>query len=409
MTRTVSPQEPQIVFRPDGEGSTRAELFVEGRAVSRLWVYRFTLCIGEARVAMDGIGGVGTEKEYRRRGYSRRVLEATVERMRSGDAALSMLYGIRDFYPKFGYATAGPEHVVALTHLSSEAAVPASWQVRPIEPRDLTAVRRLYEQATARAVGAAVRAENGWVWTRLAETARGKHDDACRVVETPSGEVVAYAWQGKGFWAADMAQGDFPEALVLAEVIARDPAAADAVLAACRLWATEVSRGRQQPLKEVLLSLPPEGHVAAAAMRQDARFIQEFTACGASMARTLDVARLLDQLRPELQARLEQCRLPFTGSLRFETEIGAATLSATPEGLVVASSSGGANASPDTPPTSERRVTLPQADLARLALGAFPPEDLLARLKSPPDAATAELLAALFPRRHPHMYLPDRY
>ncbi len=106
--------EPEITFRPASGGRTQVEVIVGDRTVSWLSIEPFTLRIGAATVRMDGIAGVGTEEEFRRRGYARRLLEATVAWMRQGDAALSMLYGIRDFYPKFGYATAGPDHRVVI-------------------------------------------------------------------------------------------------------------------------------------------------------------------------------------------------------------------------------------------------------------------------------------------------------
>jgi len=124
-----------IIATPDGR-ATRLDLMLGGESVSWLWIVPFTLCIGQARVRMDGIGGVGTKEEHRNRGYSRRVLEAAVERMRAGDAALSMLYGIRDFYPKFGYATAGPDHYFVLKDLSATA-LPHGWQARVSEEHDL--------------------------------------------------------------------------------------------------------------------------------------------------------------------------------------------------------------------------------------------------------------------------------
>lgn len=55
-------------------------------------------------------------------------------------------------------------------------------------------------------------------------------------------------------------------------------------------------------------------------------------------------------------------------------------------------------------------VSLPQTELARLALGAFPPQDILARLPEPPSEEAARLLlCALFPLRNAHMHLPDRH
>ena len=402
MSESVARAETPILFLPDG-GSTRVELKIEDRAASHLWINPYTLCIGAARVRMDGIGGVETEPEYRQRGYSRRVMEAAVRYMQAGGrdappAVLSMLHGIGDFYPKFGYATAGADYYVALTHLPLNATMPSGWRARPFQHSDLDAVRRLYEQNTARAVGAAVRPEDGKVWGALAKTAEPNSEDACRVVEAPSGQLVAYAWQGRKFWYTDMLQRDCPDILVLAEVMASGPAAADAALAGCRVWAAEVSRTRAKPLEKVWLSLPPEGPVAAAALRQTATFEQYTFACGSSMARVLDVARLLDALRPELARRLQAAQRSERFALSFVTEIGEATLAVTPDGLAV-------ELSPAGDPTV---VRLPQSDLARLALGAFPPEDLLARLETPPDAPTTELLCLLFPQRHPHMWLPDR-
>lgn len=403
MTEPASPAE-RILFEPE-DGSTRVDLMLEERSVSRLWIVPFTLAIGAARVRMDGIGGVGTDREYRRRGYSRRVLEATVERMRQGDAALSMLYGIRDFYPKFGYATAGPDHFLRLTGLDREVAMPAGWTARPIAPADLPAARRLYDRTTARAVGAADRAERP-TWNALQESAGGKSEDACRVVVGMSGEVEGYAWEGKPFWYSSGLREEYPDALIIAEAMAAGPAVADAVLSLCRAWAAEESARRETPVKEVLLSHPPEGAIAAAAMRQDCVAESRFSACGSSMVRVLDVERLLRALAPELSARARAARLPVAGMLRIESDLGAAALEVGPDGVELVRRD---------EPTNDQRVDvefalhLPQTELARLALGAFPPEDLLARLPAPPDSATAELIGVLFPLRHPHMWIPDRY
>ena len=83
MSESVAGAETPILFQPDG-GSTRVELKIEDRTVSHLWITPYTLCIGAARVRMDGIGGVWTEPEYRQRGYARRVMEAAVRHMQAG-------------------------------------------------------------------------------------------------------------------------------------------------------------------------------------------------------------------------------------------------------------------------------------------------------------------------------------
>src|SRR5258708_3422206 len=107
--------DPEIAFLPvpagkGRPGETEIRLVVEGQQVSSCKVFPLTLRVGAATVRIDGMGEVGTHEEHRNRGYSRRVLDAALDRMAAGDAALSVLYGIPNFYPKFGYVTVGPEY-----------------------------------------------------------------------------------------------------------------------------------------------------------------------------------------------------------------------------------------------------------------------------------------------------------
>ena len=390
---------PKLVITKDTHQSTRVDLMMDEKSISRLWLSRFTLHIGVAQVEMDGVGGVGTDEAHRSKGHSRRVLEAAVEHMRQGDAALSMLYGIRDFYPKFGYATAGPDHIAVLTDLQRDSALPPGWSIRALAVEDLPAVHALYALGTAGSTGAIVRDPGCAAWARLDKAARGAKDDACRVVANGEGAVRGYIWRAPWCWYVRHAlEPEFKRALVIAEVMADSPAAADAVLAACRRWAGEQPAGKK--IREAALAFAPDGPIAAAAMRQDARLARNFSACGGSMARVLDVRRLLEALRPELMARLHTASASFTGSLSIQTDIGAATLRIARKRVAVVE-----GAARD----AELTVSLPQYELARLALGAFPPEDVLARLPEPPEADAARILCALFPLRHAHMHLPDRY
>jgi hypothetical protein len=405
----LSPAEPELASRLESDGSTRLDLIVDGRSVSRLWIVPFTLRIGAATIRMDGIGGVGTTDEFRRRGYARMVLDAAVARMQQGDAAISMLYGIPNFYAKIGYATAGPDHLIELPTLQEPARLPAGWHIRPAAASDLPALRRIYERNAARTVGAAVRGPGARIWSKVpvgaAAEATADHDQ-CRVVEQPGGQVAAYAWRGSGFWYTKKIERRDPEALVLAEVMADGPAAADAVLAACRRWAAEVSASLPRPLARITLPLPPEGPVAAAAMRQTADFRSLYSPSGDSMARVLDVLRLFESLKPELSRRVQAAGPAFSGDLRFETDIGSATLAVDREGVSLRAATACTGC---VPGRESLTVELPQYELARLALGAFPPEDVLVRLDSPPGKEAGELVEVLFPFRRPHMYLPDRF
>jgi hypothetical protein len=376
------------------------DLALDGNpSVSTCEIIPFTLRIGAATVRMDGIGGVGTLDEYRRRGYARRVLEAAIDRMAAGDAALTMLYGIADFYPQFGYATAGPDYFIVLQPLHEELSAPAGWLIRPAQATDLPALQRLYERTTAHATGPAIRALGNYPWTHLVAPAETEEAVDCLLALRPGGEPAAYIWRGANFWPVTHFEADHPEALMIAEVMADGPQAADLALLLCRSWADREARQRGRPVERVVLSLPPEGPLAAAAMHQATLFQQSYSPCGGSMVRVLHVGRLLAALQPELERRWLAAGHSFVGTLRILTDLGAATLALSPQGVTAT----------DTRSGPQLVVRLPQTALGRLALGAFAPDDLLDRLAEPPDDPARELLQALFPQRLPFMYAPDRY
>src|SRR5215212_3746279 len=246
-TRTV------LVNHPSGTSDVLLQL--DGRQISRVVIVPMLMHIGAAVVRMDGIGGVGTEEEFRNRGYSRRVMETAVQQMRRGDAALSTLFGIQDFYQKFGYETTGPEYSTILPLEDASAArhaLPPGWRFRPLSGDDMPAVMRLYHANTRRATGALVRHDAGddpseterlaavnpdprkiglRAWNRLLRIAVEPEEDACRVLVDESGRMAAYAWFGANWWMG-VRRRDLPGAFHIAEGVARDVEAADALLTA---------------------------------------------------------------------------------------------------------------------------------------------------------------------------------
>jgi predicted N-acetyltransferase YhbS len=409
----------RIVAVEHADGATELILQLDGQKVSRTVVVPMLMRVGVAVVRMDGIGGVGTEEPYRNRGYSRRVLESAVEKMRAGNAALSTLYGIEDFYPKFGFATIGPEYTVTLPlrePAAATASLPPGWNVRPFAGGDLPAVRRLYHLNTKRATGALVRHDEGdelagnaslaqaspaarrigrRAWGRLEKVGSAPGKDECRVVIDRSGAVAAYAWLGRQNWWMGVRGREAPTSFHVAEAMAIDPTAADAVLAACRLWAAEGGGD----LDQVDLAIPPEGPVAGAAAYEGGSVHVVHSRCGEFMGRVLNVDRLLAQMQPEFSERVRACRVPFRGELVLKTDEGEGSLFVTADGVSLDGDAGGARLS----------VELPQHALARLCLGGFETGDLLRRLPSPPDRQTEDLLRVLFPRRLPHIYPIDRF
>lgn len=406
--------DPDIVLQRDPEsqgrpGTVRVDLVREGRSVSSCLVVPVTICVGAARVRVDGLGEVGTPPEYRGRGYARRVITAALNAMAVGNAALSMLYGIPDFYRRFGYTTAGPRYTLSLPLADRTPRLPTGWHIRPALRTDLPAIQRLYNRASSHAVGAAVRVSHAYPWTRWASMPPAELAADCRTALDTKGRVAAYAWRDRGSWFTGHLGEDHPQSLVLAEVIARDTAAADAILAACQAWAREEAQAVGRALMAVVLAIPPEGPVAAAARHGAAAFAQTYSADGECMVRTLDPARLLLSLAPELERRLRATLPRVQGAVTLVTEVGSVTLRAESGRLSVDAGSGGASRAGASARHELTLLPLPQATLARLALGAFCAADLLARLDQPPNWSARALIEAMFPSRYPHLWIPDRF
>lgn len=407
---TFDHDDPAIRVTPESDGrSTRVELLVDERSVSRCWIVSLTIRIGEAEVRMDGLGGVGTDASERRKGYARRVIAAALRRIESGDAALSMLYGIPDFYVQFGYVPAGPEHLIRMP-AGPQAALPPGFVARAMQPDDLTELVALYARQTRSEVGAAVRPKDCYVHRRLREAARedisrnrtapgvgtDTHpQDRCRVLIGPDGALRGYAWRGDGFWATDLIQREAPDCMIVAEAIAADPEAAGALLCVCAAWAHEVANHTGRNIQHVLLSAPHDGEIGRAAMHRDAELIKKFTRCGGSMARVCDMQRLVEQLSPELRRRLADTSLRQEGPVTFVTGIGHATVPLRGRGAG------------RTRTFSSRTSWFTQAVLG----AALPYEHVERGMVEQGYVRANELrwIRALFPPKCPHMYLPDRY
>ncbi len=388
----------EIAVYQEQDGAKRVVLAINGEEVSWCWIVPLVIRIGVATVRMDGIGGVETKPEHRLKGYSRRVLTRSMEEMRAGDAGISMLYGISNYYHRFEYVTAGPEYGVFLHGADVDAPLPGGWTVREFTPQDLPAVQRIYDEATALATGTAVRTEQCRVWQKLLEVPGNYPQDECWVAVAPSGQVEGYAWRARWCWSVrEILEREFPQTLSFGEVIALTPASADALLAWCRRRAGEEGK------EEVLLMVPPDSTVGIAARYTDCRMVQMFSSNGGSMVRLLEARRLLCALAPELTRQIRLASWTEPCLLTLSTELGAGTLEITPDSVRVLGEGDSAAGLPHYTVQISGRV------LARLAVGFAPAGDLCARAGIEMPQKVASLLETLFPVRYQHMYLPDRY
>ncbi len=394
-----APLDPEISISRLDSGRWLVNLERNGQSLSRCLIVPLEIQVGVAIVRMDGIGDVFSEPEYRNQGLSRRVLEEAVRLMRGGNAAVSMLYGIPNYYHKFGYQSAGANHYV-LTDALPPGPLPGDYTVRGASLDDLPAIRSLYDWQAPHGCGARRRWPDCPTWQLLMDTSQGlRPGDACRVVCNPAGHVSGYAWRGKGFWPLDPLERQWPGLYGIGEALARDAESAAALITACAQWAWEECRDDASgQVCKAALSVPPDSVVGRQARRMNCVVCAQWAACGDSMVCLLDAGRLIRSILPELQEQWRRSRWTQPVAVSLRTPQGSITLRADATGV---------QAEPDE--TADTVVEFPVSTLATLVMGAFEPGDLLDTLPEPPQGTVRELLEALFPLRYQHLYFPDRY
>lgn len=372
----------QIRSRPDGWGTVQ-ELLIEDRVVSNLTVVERTMRIGVSTVRMGGIGGVGTYEEHRGKGYARRVLEHSVRWMAENGYDCSILFGISDFYHKFGYAACFPECVIKVSTRAAEQAS-QTLSVRPFTPDDLPAVRAIYDAENALLTGAIVRGENArWLTQGTGYGRQAKGFVFCDA----SGEVAAYA-------AYDAASDSNPITYEMAvgEVGARSPEYYSDIVR----WAAELAITMR--VGEISFQLPPDSAFGAYLTFYGAQQSLSYPRCWDGMGRIIRLKPFLEATLPEWTRRAREAkRLEPGASARLVTDLGEVTLVWDGESVALSEEE---NAS--------GTVTLGQDRLMQAAMGYHGAETILL-LPGVQARGDLTLFRTLFPRRLPYMWRADRF
>ena len=353
------------------------QLMVGGEAASWLWVGDRPIRLLGETVRMGGIAGVNTKQDQRMKGYARRLLSDTVTYMTEQGYDVSMLFGIPDFYDKFGYIPCIPGYRVTIATRDAERAGEAAkgWSVRPLTPDDYAFVVRVSNAANADRAASLIRYAGKWSgfrhgsdWWRKATAA---------VVEDPEGRPAGYMAWDKGVTEVKAV-----------EVEAADARAYPAILAELARMAVEMRCGEIETL------LPPDHLFSVFARRYGCRASTRFDRMGGGMMRILNQGPLFEKLQPGMERRLQRSGLAGRRvRLKLETDLGTtrALLNADGEG--------------------ESRVTLKmrQDRLMQLVVGYRPASDVLGEDGVESRGPAQEVLEALFGGQTPYVLKPDEF
>jgi predicted acetyltransferase len=375
-TSEASAPDAEMTIRvtPD-EKNFHHELRCGEETVSELWVVNLTMRIGVAEVRMGGIAGVGTPQQHRNKGYSRRCLENSNPWMTEEGFDCATLFGISDYYDKFGYAPCLASNTWTLPTRDAERAE-LHLNARPMEESDLPTLHDLYAQNNTALTGSIVR--NDRVKWPQKGSWYGTPSETFLFTNS-AGEAVAYATRDK---ANDRAR--------IIEVGASDPIHYPSILR----WAADYAVACR--CENIGFLLPTDHPCAQTLTRYGVKLETHFPRNGAGMGRLLRLESFFEKTLPEWTRRAQATTNPGS-SLRLETDIGNITLEWTGDAVALSSQSSVAGT-----------VQLPQYRLMQLAMG-YHSADFAPCLPGVTTSGDLTLFQTLFPRRSPYMWVADHF
>lgn len=333
-----------------------------------------TLRLGEARLRMGGFGWVTTSPAHRNRGVGRALMAGTLAYLRELGCHVSMLFGIPNFYHRFGFTTTLSDYatIVRVPEIA-EAGTP-DCKVRPGKPGDIRAIQRIHNANDSETACSIVRtaAHIGNQWERWKDV---------RVITDPQGAVA-------GYYLPRQADDE----LVVEEAGVTGRAICAALLSACARQAADAC------LPRIRLRVPPPHPLG--------RYLLEFQSVhemrthrnGEGMMAFVSLGETLESMIPEWESRLAR-----HAARAYRTE---ATLVVDGAPYRVRANRGAIDIA-NTP--GKNKFGCSAAELMHLVTGFRFLDDVHALQRRIITAEARELLGVIFPKRAPYVSPPDRF
>ena len=348
--------------------------------VSRLWIHEYRMRFGSAQLKLGGIAGVGTNEEHRNKGYSRRVMEDSTAFMTENGFDVAMLFGIPNFYPKFGYATVLPKTWVELD--TEEAEVAASiYQIRKFETRDVSKILALYAANNAERTGTPLRDETRWKDFKMGSDFGVVA--APFVVLNKTNEVI-------GYFVCD----DTEENCILCDIGFQDRTIFEAIV---RFLG---DRAKRIGVAQIQCSMPADHPFTIFCRRYGCRTNTHNPKNRGGMMRIINQSSTLKGITGELEKRLRRSAhlSQWSGKILISTELGQDCLGI--DRGRIAHTSSKANAF---------HLKISQDKLIQLMMGRRSIEDLAVEPDVSITRGIIPILEILFPLDYPHVWWPDRF
>ena len=338
--------------------------------VTHWGVWDYLMRIGTARVRVGGIGCVATDGDCRKRGLMARTVPASIEAMREAGYDFSILFGIDDFYHRFGYVRAWSDttYVVATADLPMER--PAS-RPRKFAVRHRDDIARSYEREHAGMTGTAIRP------TYLQEPHPGRFDG--RLWTDAKGGTVGYVVTrpAGGSLECVEAGGDVEACLCVVGGLARKAGAGEVRFA----------------------TFPYASGIARRLRDGNCREERYHRRRGGCMVLTIRLASALEKMRGELSRRLRGSHMAgWRGRLAIADARDRVMLVIDRGQVRLA------------PPAGRPKHAIRGGDeIAQLLIGTDEPDEIVAAAGMRLRGDARQLARVLFPRQHPMLCQCDRF
>jgi predicted N-acetyltransferase YhbS len=348
-----------------------------GKIIAHVGVWDYQMRVGSARLRTGGIGAVLTHPDHRKKGLGSEVFWACMAAMRQAGYQYSLLFGIWNYYHRFGFAQAWPNLKLSL-ETDAPGFEPVRLTAKPVELAEaLTghgAVMDLYNRQYALVTGSAERPL----------CALHKRNMECHTLSRGR-KVVGYLVTRPG--------GD---AVTVFEAAAEGPALMGQVLAAARALAIKKN------VKRIVAETLSYTHPLCQLLRgMNCRVEMQHVRSGGAMGATVNLRSSLELMRAELSARLARSAMKdYQGLLVIEGQDETVTLNIADGGVDVLA--------PNAKVKSSHRIVAGPAT-ARLLIGATAPSELILQSDVRFTGDALPLAEILFPAQWPMLCQLDGF
>jgi predicted N-acetyltransferase YhbS len=351
---------------------TRIALW-NGTLAAALRITTGAIRIGEARFRLGGLGWLTTSPRHRHKGIGRALLADTLAYLRDQNYHVSMLFGVPNFYRRFGFETVLGEYAWEIP-VEAVSRPRMQHRIRAGKPGDIGAVIRLHEQNDG-AIACS------WIRSAAHITHRWEQWKGLQVLTDDQGRV-------RGYFVP--ARAENPPSVLEAGSAGADVCAS--ILHVCAQQAREHFSSRLRFLG------PPEcGFARTAAQVVGHETLRTVRQPGGMMS-FVNLSEALESAIPEWESRI------------FGTPLHPADEELT---LVVARRPYRIHAHRGAidvlPGSGKNKVSLGEGALLKLLTGSVAPDTILddARRMLTPEARA--LFCTLFPPRSPYVWPLDRF